>query len=129
MLHYVRPGSIMAFTRALARELGGTNRVNTWHWALLERQVMSENPGHVQTARDAPSSPAHLRRGTSISELAGGPGRLASADSDLHRPPVAVRRRQCETPETCTAAKKSPMFWAFRREIVSLIIIACLGLF
>src|SRR5213078_1879445 len=55
MLHYVTSkGGIMAFTRALSRELGEHGiRVNTLAPGFtMSETVVSENPGHVQTARD-----------------------------------------------------------------------------
>ena len=61
MLHYVTSkGGIMAFTRALARELGENGiRVNTLAPGFtLSDTVMSENPGHVRPPATGPSSPA-----------------------------------------------------------------------
>src|SRR5204862_513204 len=55
MLHYVTSkGGIMAFTRALARELGEHGiRVNTLAPGFtLSDTVVSDNPGHVKTARE-----------------------------------------------------------------------------
>jgi NAD(P)-dependent dehydrogenase (short-subunit alcohol dehydrogenase family) len=73
MLHYVTSkGGIMAFTRALARELGEHGiRVNTLAPGFtLSDTVLSENPGHVQTARERCS---HARCGaTSIPRTCSG---------------------------------------------------------
>src|SRR6202023_1932555 len=55
MLHYVTSkGGILGFTRALARELGEHGiRVNTLAPGFtLSDTVVSENPGHVETARE-----------------------------------------------------------------------------
>ena len=86
MLHYVTTkGGIMAFTRALARELGGNGiRVNTLAPGFtLSDTVMSENPGHVQTARDPAIQSRSLRRDQHPQDLLGALVFLASADSDF----------------------------------------------
>jgi NAD(P)-dependent dehydrogenase (short-subunit alcohol dehydrogenase family) len=86
MLHYVTTkGGIMAFTRALARELGGNGiRVNTLAPGFtLSDTVMSENPGHVQTARDRAIQSRSLRRDQHPQDLLGALVFLASADSDF----------------------------------------------
>jgi NAD(P)-dependent dehydrogenase (short-subunit alcohol dehydrogenase family) len=65
MLHYVTSkGGIMAFTRALARELGDHGiRVNTLAPGFtLSDTVLEENPGHVQTARERAVQSRALRR-------------------------------------------------------------------
>ncbi|HET9815164.1 MAG TPA: SDR family oxidoreductase, partial [Xanthobacteraceae bacterium] len=65
MLHYVTSkGGIMAFTRALARELGDHGiRVNTLAPGFtLSETVMAENPGHVSTARDRAVQSRSLKR-------------------------------------------------------------------
>ena len=87
MLHYVTiKGGIMAFTRALARELGEHGiRVNTLAPGFtLSDTVVSENPGHVETARE-PRRPVAARcSATSIpQDLLGALVFLASADSDF----------------------------------------------
>jgi len=86
MLHYVTSkGGTMAFTRALARELGGNGiRVNTLAPGFtLSDTVMSENPGHVQTARDRAIQSRSLRRDQHPQDLLGALVFLASADSDF----------------------------------------------
>ncbi len=86
MLHYVTTkGGIMAMTRALARELGEHGiRVNTLAPGFtLSDTVMSENPGHVQTARDRAVQSRALRRDEHPQDLLGALVFLASADSDF----------------------------------------------
>ena len=86
MLHYVTSkGGIMAFTRALARELGEHGiRVNTLAPGFtLSDTVVSENPGHVQTARDRAVQSRSLRRDEHPQDLLGALVFLASADSDF----------------------------------------------
>jgi NAD(P)-dependent dehydrogenase (short-subunit alcohol dehydrogenase family) len=86
MLHYVTTkGGIMAMTRALARELGEHGiRVNTLAPGFtLSDTVMSENPGHVQTARDRAIQSRALRRDEHPQDLLGALVFLASADSDF----------------------------------------------
>jgi NAD(P)-dependent dehydrogenase (short-subunit alcohol dehydrogenase family) len=86
MLHYVTSkGGIMAFTRALARELGENGiRVNTLAPGFtLSDTVMSENPGHVRTARDRAVQSRSLRRDQHPQDLLGALVFLASADSDF----------------------------------------------
>ena len=86
MLHYVTSkGGIMAMTRALARELGEHGiRVNTLAPGFtLSDTVMSENPGHVETARDRAIQSRSLRRDEHPQDLLGALVFLASADSDF----------------------------------------------
>jgi NAD(P)-dependent dehydrogenase (short-subunit alcohol dehydrogenase family) len=86
MLHYVTSkGGIMAFTRALARELGEHGiRVNTLAPGFtLSDTVVRENPGHVQTARDRAVQSRSLRRDEHPQDLLGALVFLASADSDF----------------------------------------------
>jgi NAD(P)-dependent dehydrogenase (short-subunit alcohol dehydrogenase family) len=86
MLHYVTTkGGIMAMTRALARELGEHGiRVNTLAPGFtLSDTVMSENPGHVETARDRAIQSRSLRRDEHPQDLLGALIFLASADSDF----------------------------------------------
>jgi NAD(P)-dependent dehydrogenase (short-subunit alcohol dehydrogenase family) len=86
MLHYVTSkGGIMAFTRALARELGGHGiRVNTLAPGFtLSDTVMSENPGHVATARDRAVQSRALQRDEHPQDLLGALVFLASSDSDF----------------------------------------------
>ena len=86
MLHYVTSkGGIMAMTRALARELGEHGiRVNTLAPGFtLSDTVMSENPGHVQTARDRAVASRSLHRDEHPQDLLGALVFLASADSDF----------------------------------------------
>jgi NAD(P)-dependent dehydrogenase (short-subunit alcohol dehydrogenase family) len=86
MLHYVTTkGGIMAMTRALARELGEHGiRVNTLAPGFtLSDTVMSENPGHVQTARERAVQSRSLHRDQHPQDLLGALVFLASADSDF----------------------------------------------
>jgi NAD(P)-dependent dehydrogenase (short-subunit alcohol dehydrogenase family) len=86
MLHYVTSkGGIMAFTRALARELGEHGiRVNTLAPGFtLSDTVMSENPGHVETARERAIQSRSLKRDEHPQDLLGALIFLASAESDF----------------------------------------------
>jgi NAD(P)-dependent dehydrogenase (short-subunit alcohol dehydrogenase family) len=86
MLHYVTSkGGIMAMTRALARELGEHGiRVNTLAPGFtLSDTVMSENPGHVHTARERAVASRSLKRDEQPQDLIGALVFLASADSDF----------------------------------------------
>src|SRR5262249_33755360 len=86
MLHYVTSkGGIMAFTRALARELGEHGiRVNTLAPGFtLSDSVVTENPGHVATARQRAVDSRSLRRDEHPQDLLGALVFLASADSDF----------------------------------------------
>jgi NAD(P)-dependent dehydrogenase (short-subunit alcohol dehydrogenase family) len=84
MLHYVTSkGGIMAFTRALARELGGI-RVNTLAPGFtLSDTVLAENTGHVRTARERAVASRSLKRDETPQDLLGALVFLASADSDF----------------------------------------------
>src|SRR6476469_529657 len=86
MLHYVTSkGGIMAFTRALARELGEQGiRVNTLAPGFtLSDTVLTENPGHVKTARERAVQSRSLRRDEHPQDLLGALVFLASAESDF----------------------------------------------
>jgi NAD(P)-dependent dehydrogenase (short-subunit alcohol dehydrogenase family) len=86
MLHYVTSkGGIMAFTRALARELGEHGiRVNTLAPGFtLSETVISENPGHVATARERAIQSRALKRDEHPQDLLGALIFLASAESDF----------------------------------------------
>jgi NAD(P)-dependent dehydrogenase (short-subunit alcohol dehydrogenase family) len=86
LLHYVTSkGGIMAFTRALARELGEHGiRVNTLAPGFtLSDTVMSENPGHVATARERAVQSRSLKRDEHPQDLLGTLIFLASAESDF----------------------------------------------
>ena len=86
MLHYVTSkGGIMAFTRALARELGEHGiRVNTLAPGFtMSDTVVGENPGHVATARDRAVQSRSLKRDEHPQDLLGALVFLASADSDF----------------------------------------------
>ncbi|HEY7662693.1 MAG TPA: glucose 1-dehydrogenase [Xanthobacteraceae bacterium] len=86
MLHYVTSkGGIMAFTRALARELGEHGiRVNTLAPGFtLSDSVLSENPGHVATARERAVASRALHRDEHPQDLLGALVFLASAESDF----------------------------------------------
>ena len=86
MLHYVTSkGGIMAFTRALARELGEHGiRVNTLSPGFtLSDTVLRDNPGHVETARERAVQSRSLRRDEHPQDLLGALVFLSSADSDF----------------------------------------------
>jgi len=86
MLHYVTSkGGIVSFTRALSRELGDQGiRVNTLAPGFtLSDTVMSENPGHVNTARKRAVERRALKRDQYPEDLLGALVFLASADSDF----------------------------------------------
>jgi NAD(P)-dependent dehydrogenase (short-subunit alcohol dehydrogenase family) len=86
MLHYVTSkGGIMAFTRALSRELGEHGiRVNTLSPGLiLSDSVIRENPEHVATARPAVLQIRALKRDAYPEDLLGALVFLASSESDF----------------------------------------------
>jgi NAD(P)-dependent dehydrogenase (short-subunit alcohol dehydrogenase family) len=86
MLHYVTSkGGIMAFTRALSRELGEHGiRVNTLAPGFtMSETVMAENPGHVASSRERAVASRALRRDEEPQDLLGALIFLASADSDF----------------------------------------------
>jgi NAD(P)-dependent dehydrogenase (short-subunit alcohol dehydrogenase family) len=86
MLHYVTSkGGIMAFTRALARELGEHGIcVNTLAPGFtLSDTVIAENPGHVQTARNRAVTSRSLPRDETPQDLLGALVFLAGPDSDF----------------------------------------------
>jgi NAD(P)-dependent dehydrogenase (short-subunit alcohol dehydrogenase family) len=86
MLHYVTSkGGILAFTRALSRELGEHGiRVNTLAPGLiLSDSVVAENPEHVETARPSVLQIRALRRDAYPEDLLGALVFLASSDSDF----------------------------------------------
>jgi NAD(P)-dependent dehydrogenase (short-subunit alcohol dehydrogenase family) len=86
MLHYVTSkGGIMAFTRALSRELGEHGiRVNTLSPGLvLSDTLVRENPEHVATARPAVLQIRALRRDAYPEDLLGALVFLASSESDF----------------------------------------------
>ena len=86
MLHYVTSkGGIMAFTRALSRELGEHGiRVNTLSPGfILSDTVVGENPAHVATARAAVLQIRALKRDAYPEDLLGALVFLASSDSDF----------------------------------------------
>jgi NAD(P)-dependent dehydrogenase (short-subunit alcohol dehydrogenase family) len=86
MLHYVTSkGGIMAFTRALSRELGEHGiRVNTLAPGfILSDSVVSENPEHVATARPTVLQIRALKRDAYPEDLLGALVFLASSASDF----------------------------------------------
>jgi NAD(P)-dependent dehydrogenase (short-subunit alcohol dehydrogenase family) len=86
MLHYVTSkGGIMAFTRALSRELGENGiRVNTLAPGFtLSDTVVSENPHHVETAGKLSVAGRAIRRDAHPQDLLGALIFLASAESDF----------------------------------------------
>jgi NAD(P)-dependent dehydrogenase (short-subunit alcohol dehydrogenase family) len=86
MLHYVTSkGGIMAFTRALSRELGEHGiRVNTLSPGFtLSDTVMAENPRHVEMAGKLSVAGRAIRRDAHPQDLLGALVFLAGADSDF----------------------------------------------
>jgi NAD(P)-dependent dehydrogenase (short-subunit alcohol dehydrogenase family) len=86
MLHYVTSkGGIMAFTRALSRELGEHGiRVNTLSPGfILSDTVVAENPEHVATARPSVLQIRALKRDAYPEDLLGALVFLAASDSDF----------------------------------------------
>jgi NAD(P)-dependent dehydrogenase (short-subunit alcohol dehydrogenase family) len=86
MLHYVTSkGGIVAFTRALSRELGEHGiRVNTLSPGfVLSDSIVRENPQHVATARPAVLQVRALKRDAYPEDLLGALIFLASAESDF----------------------------------------------
>jgi NAD(P)-dependent dehydrogenase (short-subunit alcohol dehydrogenase family) len=86
MLHYVTSkGGILAFTRALSRELGEHGiRVNTLSPGfILSDTVVAENPEHVATARPSVLQIRALKRDAYPEDLLGALVFLASAESDF----------------------------------------------
>jgi NAD(P)-dependent dehydrogenase (short-subunit alcohol dehydrogenase family) len=86
IMHYVTSkGGIMAMTRAMSRELGDDGiRVNTLMPGFtLSDTIVSENPGHVKTARDRAIASRALKRDEKPEDLLGTLIFLASADSDF----------------------------------------------
>jgi NAD(P)-dependent dehydrogenase (short-subunit alcohol dehydrogenase family) len=86
MLHYVTSkGGIVAFTRALSRELGEHGiRVNTLSPGfVLSDSVVRENPEHVATARPSVLQIRALKRDAYPEDLLGALVFLASSESDF----------------------------------------------
>ena len=86
MLHYVTSkGGIMAFTRALSRELGEHGiRVNTLSPGFIRSDtVMAENPGHAENAGKISVAGRAIRRDAYPQDLLGALVFLAGADSDF----------------------------------------------
>ena len=85
MLHYVTSkGGIMAFTRALSRELGEHGvRVNTLSPGFtLSDTVVAENPQHVEVAGKLSIPVRAIRRDAHPQDLLGALVFLARDDSD-----------------------------------------------
>src|SRR5262249_3520170 len=122
MLHYVTSkGGIMAFTRALARELGTHGiRVNTLAPGFtMSDTVVSENPGHVATARNRAVQSRSLQRDEHPQDLLGALVFLASGDSDfVTGQTLAVDGGNVNTGPGRGGRKADVP--GFRREIVSL---------
>jgi NAD(P)-dependent dehydrogenase (short-subunit alcohol dehydrogenase family) len=86
MLHYATSkGAVMAFTRALSREVGEHGiRVNTLSPGFtMSDTVVAENPGHVATARERIIASRALKRDEYPEDLLGALIFLASAESDF----------------------------------------------
>jgi NAD(P)-dependent dehydrogenase (short-subunit alcohol dehydrogenase family) len=86
MLHYTTSkGAIIAFTRSLSRAVGGSGIcVNTLAPGFtLSDSVVENNPGHVQTSRDAAIQRRALKRDGHPQDILGALVFLASSDSDF----------------------------------------------
>ena len=86
LLHYVTSkGGIMAFTRALSRELGEHGiRVNTLMPGFtMSETVIAENPVHVATARPRAVASRALKRDEQPQDLLGALIFLAGPESDF----------------------------------------------
>jgi NAD(P)-dependent dehydrogenase (short-subunit alcohol dehydrogenase family) len=86
MLHYTTSkGAIVAFTRSLSRAVGGSGIcVNTLAPGFtLSDSVVENNPGHVQTSRDAAIARRAIKRDGHPQDILGTLVFLASADSDF----------------------------------------------
>lgn len=86
MLHYVTSkGAVMAFTRALSRELGVHNIcVNTLAPGFtISDSVVEHNPGHLKSAREPAIARRALKRDELPEDLVGTLIFLASAESDF----------------------------------------------
>jgi NAD(P)-dependent dehydrogenase (short-subunit alcohol dehydrogenase family) len=86
MLHYVTSkGAVVAFTRALSRELGPHGIcVNTLSPGFtLSDSILAHNPGHTETSRAPAIQRRALKRDQTPDDLVGTLVFLASADSDF----------------------------------------------
>jgi NAD(P)-dependent dehydrogenase (short-subunit alcohol dehydrogenase family) len=86
IMHYVTSkGGIIAMTRSMSRELGDDGiRVNTLMPGFtLSDTIVSQNPGHVETARNRAIQSRALKRDALPEDLLGTLIFLASADSDF----------------------------------------------
>ena len=86
MLHYTTSkGAIVAFTRSLSRAVGGDGIcVNTLAPGFtLSDSVVENNPGHVQTSREAAIARRAIKRDGHPQDILGALVFLASADSDF----------------------------------------------
>lgn len=83
MLHYVSSkGAVIAFTRALARELGPYNiTVNALAPGLTLSEGILANPAHLEKLRDAVVKSRAIPRDQHPSDLAGAASFLASDDA------------------------------------------------
>ena len=99
MLHYVTSkGGIMAFTRALSRELGehgfGSTRLRP---VLRSATLVAENPHHVAVAGKLSVAGRAIRRDAHPQDLLGALVFLASAEERFHHRTDPRRRwRQCK---------------------------------
>jgi NAD(P)-dependent dehydrogenase (short-subunit alcohol dehydrogenase family) len=86
IMHYVTSkGGVTAMTRSMSRELGDDGiRVNTLMPGFtLSDTIVSQNPGHVETARNRAIQSRALKRDALPEDLLGTLIFLASADSDF----------------------------------------------
>jgi NAD(P)-dependent dehydrogenase (short-subunit alcohol dehydrogenase family) len=85
MLHYVTSkGGVVAFTRALSRELGAHNIcVNSLAPGLTLSDSIQANPEHIQFARDRVLASRAIQRDGYPQDLVGALVFLASSDSDF----------------------------------------------
>jgi NAD(P)-dependent dehydrogenase (short-subunit alcohol dehydrogenase family) len=85
LLHYVTSkGAIVAFTRALAKELGGDNvRVNCVAPGFTISDGVRQNPLHIEMLRDATIAARTIKRDQVPEDVVGAVAFLCGPDSDF----------------------------------------------
>jgi NAD(P)-dependent dehydrogenase (short-subunit alcohol dehydrogenase family) len=85
LLHYVTSkGAIVAFTRALAKELGGDNvRVNCVAPGFTISDGVRQNPLHIEMLRDATIAARTIKRDQAPEDVVGAVAFLCGPDSDF----------------------------------------------
>ncbi len=111
MLHYVTSkGGVVAMTRVMSRELGEHGiRVNTLAPGFtMSDSVVTENPGHVHTARDRAIASRALQRDEQPQDLLGALDISRQRRQRLrHRADHRGRRRERKHLSACRAAERS----------------------